>query len=432
MSQKFINNWSTTLTASALAADTVLTVATAEAAKLGAVSAEDFLAMTLDDGQTIEIVRCTGVSGGDLTVARAQEGTSAQDWSLGTPIECRLTAAALEAFASGAEALPSDLAEDPGTTAGLTWGYRAGRLRIGNAVHDIAADTVALTASATNYLELDPSDQTVKVNQSGFTPGRIPLREVTTDSDSQTASADKRAWLQAIVNAVPADLDQDPDTTTGLTWGWKAGRLRVGATVYAISADTIALTASATNYLELDPSDQTVKVNQSGFTAGRIPLREVTTDGSSQTGSSDKRAWLQGRQVTYDEGLVDDLDCADQVLSQPEIKDYAETRTAPSSSSGAITLDLQNGNVFQTTLTENITSLTIDNPPASGKAGSFTWIVKQDGTGSRTIAWPAAVKWAGGSAPTLSTAADAVDVLTFLTTDAGTTWYGFAAGLDLS
>jgi hypothetical protein len=432
MSQKFINNWSTTLTASALAADTVLTVATAEAAKLGAVSAEAFVAMTLDDGQTIEIVRCTGVSGGDLTVARAQEGTSAQDWSLGTPIECRLTAAALEAFASGAEALPSDLAEDPGTTAGLTWGHRAGRLRIGNAVHAIAADTVALTASATNYLELDPGDQTVKVNQSGFTPGRIPLREVTTDGSSQTASADKRAWLQAIVNAVPADLDQDTDTTTGLAWGWKAGSLRVGNAVHDIAADALALTASATNYVELDPADQTVKVNQSGFTAGRIPLREVTTDGSSQTGSSDKRAWLQGRTVVYDEGLVADLDCADQVLSQPEIKDYSETRTAPSSASGTLELDLENGNHFEVTLTESISTLTLSNPPASGKAGAFTLKLTQGGSGGYTVSWPGSVQWAGGSAPTLTTDVGGVDILTFLTYDGGTTWYGGVFGLDLS
>jgi hypothetical protein len=335
MSQKFINNWSTTLTASALAADTALTVATAEAAKLGAVSAEDFVAMTLDDGQTVEIVRCTGVSGGDLTVARAQEGTGAQDWSLGTPIECRLTAAALEAFASGADALPSDLDENPGTTAGLTWGHRAGRLRIGNAVHDIAADTVALTASSTNYLELDPSDQTVKANQSGFTPGRIPLRE-------------------------------------------------------------------------------------------------VTTDGSSQTGSTDRRAWLQGRQVSYDEGLVADLDCADKVVSQPEIKDYAESRTAPSSSSGTLELDLENGNHFEVTLTESISTLTLSNPPASGKAGAFTLAITQGGSGSYTVSWPGSVKWAGGSAPTLTTDVGSVDILTFITYDGGTTWYGFAAGLDFS
>jgi hypothetical protein len=39
------------------------------------------------------------------------------------------------------------------------------------------------------------------------------------------------------------------------------------------------------------------------------------------------------------------------------------------------------------------------------------------------------VDFAGGSAPGLTTAG--VDVLVFTTIDAGTRWYGFAAGLDM-
>lgn len=259
-----------------------------------------------------------------------------------------------------------------------------------------------------------------------------------TTATARTATWPDKSGTVAMIDDVTGggnastELDEDSGTTTGLTWGFKAGNLRIGNVIHAVSAGTIALTASSTCYVELDPSDQTVKHNTTGFTAGRIPLRQVTTDASSQTVSTDKRAWLNGGMVIYGEGLTENLGCADKVLSRAELKDYAETRTAPSSSSGSLTLDLENGNVFETTLTENITSLTISNPPASGKAGAFTWIVKQDGTGSRTVSWPGSVKWAGGSAPTLTTDANAVDVLTFLTTDAGTTWWGFAAGLNLS
>lgn len=116
-----------------------------------------------------------------------------------------------------------------------------------------------------------------------------------------------------------------------------------------------------------------------------------------------------------------------QVLQGHELRDYAETCTTPASSSGALTLDLKNGNVFEVTLTE-ATTLTFSNPPAAGKAGSLTLILKQDATGGRAVTWPAAVKWAGGAAPTLSTDANAVDVLILITTDAGATWYGMLAG----
>lgn len=118
----------------------------------------------------------------------------------------------------------------------------------------------------------------------------------------------------------------------------------------------------------------------------------------------------------------------DEVLQRSELKDYVETRTAPTSSAGALTLDLANGNAFEVTLTENVSTLTLSNPPASGKAGSFMLVLKQDATGSRTFAFPAACKFAGGTAPTLSSAANAIDILTFVTTDGGATWYVMLAG----
>lgn len=123
------------------------------------------------------------------------------------------------------------------------------------------------------------------------------------------------------------------------------------------------------------------------------------------------------------------LNFADFELSRPKIKDYAETVSAHGATGTTETIDLENGNVHTITLDDNCT-LTFSNPPATGIAGSFTLIVTQDGTGSRTITWPASVDWAGASAPTLSTGAGDVDILSFLTVDAGTTWYGFVGGLD--
>jgi hypothetical protein len=120
------------------------------------------------------------------------------------------------------------------------------------------------------------------------------------------------------------------------------------------------------------------------------------------------------------------LAMADQVISRPELKDYAETSTSANSGT-AYTIDLENGNVFEITLTGNCT-FTFSNPPATGKGGAFTLILKQDGTGSRTATWPAAVKWAGGTAPTLTTTASKTDILTFITRNAGTDWYGFVGG----
>lgn len=117
-----------------------------------------------------------------------------------------------------------------------------------------------------------------------------------------------------------------------------------------------------------------------------------------------------------------------QVLNDHELKDYSETVATPTISANALTLNIENGNVFSVTQDANITTLTLSNPSATGKACSFTLILKQDATGGRTISWPSAVKWGGGVAPTLTTTANAVNILTFITIDAGTTWYGMLGG----
>lgn len=117
----------------------------------------------------------------------------------------------------------------------------------------------------------------------------------------------------------------------------------------------------------------------------------------------------------------------DNELGRAELKDYSETKTDPAAAA-TINLDLENGNVFEVERDQN-TTFTFSNPPATGIAGSFTIILKQDSTGGWTTTWPASVIWESGTAPSLSTAANSKDVLSFLTVDAGTTWYGFLGGL---
>jgi len=98
----------------------------------------------------------------------------------------------------------------------------------------------------------------------------------------------------------------------------------------------------------------------------------------------------------------------------------------------SVTLDISQGSVFTITLAHNISTFTWSNPATSGDVSAFVLKVTQDGTGSRTIAFPAAVDFAGGTAPTLSTGANDVDVFVFFTVDGGNTYYGFTAGQDLS
>jgi hypothetical protein len=60
--------------------------------------------------------------------------------------------------------------------------------------------------------------------------------------------------------------------------------------------------------------------------------------------------------------------------------------------------------------------------PTNMIAGSAILIVRQDATGTRTLAWNAAYLWPGGVDPVLSTAANSIDVFSFITD--GTSLYG--------
>lgn len=73
-----------------------------------------------------------------------------------------------------------------------------------------------------------------------------------------------------------------------------------------------------------------------------------------------------------------------------------------------IATDCNNGNVHTVTLGDNRTL----GAPTNLKNGStYIWIIKQDGTGSRTLAYNAVFKFEGGLAPILSIGANSIDIL---------------------
>ena len=76
-----------------------------------------------------------------------------------------------------------------------------------------------------------------------------------------------------------------------------------------------------------------------------------------------------------------------------------------------ISVDLAASNNFTVTLAGN---RTLDNPTniVAGQSGSI--FIVQDATGSRTLAYGSYYDFAGGTAPTLSTAASAVDRIDYI------------------
>lgn len=99
------------------------------------------------------------------------------------------------------------------------------------------------------------------------------------------------------------------------------------------------------------------------------------------------------------------------------------TSVTATQAAGVITLDCNASNVFQTTLTASLTSITYSNPH---DGQTINWFITQGGTGSYTAAWSSvtAVKWPGGTAGVLSTAVGAVDLVVLTYRSATGFWYG--------
>ena len=101
-----------------------------------------------------------------------------------------------------------------------------------------------------------------------------------------------------------------------------------------------------------------------------------------------------------------------------------DTLNTVAASGATQTIDFATADVWDITLSANCT-FTLSGF-TSGDPDFLTLILRQDGTGSRTVTWPT-ITWIGsGIAPTLQTAASSVDSVVLFSFDGGTTVFGIA------
>jgi hypothetical protein len=103
---------------------------------------------------------------------------------------------------------------------------------------------------------------------------------------------------------------------------------------------------------------------------------------------------------------------------------FSDDVVALGSTGAATTINLAAGTVFTATLTDNCT-FTFANPNGTAStASSFTLILTNDATPSRSIVWPATVEYSDGAAPARTETANAKDIWFFFTPDGGAVYYG--------
>ena len=253
--------------------------------------------------------------------------------------------------------------------------------------------------------------------------------EATTSSFYISSSTDGLSFTGAYLRK---DIDYRVDSSTTIT---------------LLNASTVGTVVLGR---QMDPTGQIIPVASGASSLFVYPLKAnaIASDleiGSvvtinSGAGAGDKLGGARYVTVAGGTGSNDginyiNLNNGNQLELLPNLQKfalYSEVTNAGSVSGGVLTLDLSKGQVFSSVISESITVNMLVYNQGANLTTTVSIKIKQDAIGGRTVAWPASVKWAGGTPPVATTAGGAIDRFVLITDDAGLTWEGIIVGRDFS
>lgn len=195
--------------------------------------------------------------------------------------------------------------------------------------------------------------------------------------------------------------------------------LPAGDTVLGASAGTLAAGSGLSGGGALTGSTVTLDVslatNASGliFVGDALGIDGVVQTVASAAQASGNAALIVGStaQASGNAALSTKYNQTGGVLSGTVIVNKQSFGTINTvTSSGVLLVDFSTGNNFTVTLDSNATFASPINA-SGGQCGAIA--IRQDDTGSRTLAYSGSWAFQGGTAPTLTTAASGIDILSY-------------------
>lgn len=184
------------------------------------------------------------------------------------------------------------------------------------------------------------------------------------------------------------------------------------------------LTVNGANSLRLADTDSSnyVGLKAPGTVSTNYTLTLPTADGTNGQVLSTNGSGVLSFGNAGDVTLTGTQTLTNKTIEAGTFTNGYTEEVATANTSTAYTIDLANGSVQILTLTGNCTFTF----PTVVSGKGFTLLLLQDATGSRTVTWPASVKWPGSTAPTITATASKMDKYVFVAN--GSYWIGSNAG----
>ena len=133
------------------------------------------------------------------------------------------------------------------------------------------------------------------------------------------------------------------------------------------------------------------------------------------------------------------IDLNSNILREVELRNYFDSKGTVTYTGGMtqnLAVDLSTGNVFVYTTTGSISTITVNNIPSKANTAVGFTLVLTCGNALYSVTYDAftsgGLVWAGGTPPTPTNTVNNTDIVSFVTYNGGTTWYGFVGGLNFS
>ena len=297
------------------------------------------------------------------------------------------TVGQIDVFLNGVRLAAADITASNGTAVVLGVGAEAGDTLNINAFGTFSVADVLVARVEFDY--------TATAGQTTFTGS---------DNDSQTM-AYVAGRIDVYLNGSHLNQTDDYVATNGTSVVLQAGA-QVGDILHVVSHGTVNLISNILD-AALDMNGEEIILDADGDTS-------ITADTDDQI---DFRAGGGDVISITPTGISGN----DKIISRVNLLDIGiVTNAIGSIGGGAQAIDLSLGNSVSATVDTGTTTFTFTNPTAADECNIWSLILTNGG--SQTVNYPSSVDWEGGTVPTLT--ASGVDILVFLTIDAGTTWHG--------